>query len=92
MVVCIVIASIISMLSIFAFFGYAFSNTGGTAIPNMFHLMFGGSGTYEGYLIQWKQYGGMLFLFILQMVIIAVCLINFYICYKMRVDYLDEVF
>lgn len=86
MVVCIVISGIIALLSIFAFFGHAFSNTGGTVIPNMFQLMFGGTGTYQGYVIQWKQYGGLTFLFVLQILIMIVAIISFFICYNIKVN------
>ncbi len=90
MVGCIVISGIIALLSIFAFFGNAFSNTGGTAIPNMFQLMFGGSGTYQGYLIQWKQYGGLTFLFVLQILIMIVAIISFFVCYNIKSNYGEE--
>lgn len=90
MVICIVMSGIIALLSIFAFFGNAFSNTGGTAIPNMFQLMFGGSGTYHGYEIQWKQYGGLTFLFVLQILIMIVAIISFFICYNIKFNYEDE--
>ena len=72
-----VFAMIVSCLSIVAFFGDAFANTGGTAIPNMFHLMFGGSGTYSGYVIIWKQYGGMTTIFAFQMAIMILSIISF---------------
>ena len=87
MVECIVISGIIALLSIFAFFGNAFSNTGGTAIPNMFQLMFGGIGTYQGYVIQWKQYGGLTFLFVLQILIMIVAIISFFVCYNIMVNF-----
>lgn len=90
MVGCIVISGIIALLSIFAFFGNAFSNTGGTAIPNMFQLMFGGSGTYQGYVIQWKQYGGLTFLFVLQILIMIVAIISFFICYNIKANFGEE--
>lgn len=90
MVICIVIAGIIAMFSIFAFFGNAFSNTGGTAIPNMFHLMFGGSGFYQGYLVQWKQYGWLTFLFVLQILIMIVAIVAFVICYNIKSNYGEE--
>ena len=90
MVGCIVISGIIALLSIFAFFGNAFSNTGGTVIPNMFQLMFGGSGTYQGYVIQWKQYGGLTFLFVLQILIMIVAIISFFICYNIKSNYGEE--
>lgn len=90
MVGCIVISGIIALLSIFAFFGNAFSNTGGTVIPNMFQLMFGGSGTYQGYVIQWNQYGGLTFLFVLQIFIMIVAIISFFICYNIKANYREE--
>lgn len=90
MVFCIVIAGIIAMFSIFAFFGNAFSNTGGTAIPNMFHLMFGGSGLYQGYFIQWNRYGWLTFLFALQILIMIVAIVAFVICYNIKSNYSEE--
>ena len=80
MVTCFMVATIISALSIFAFYGNAFANTGGTAIPNMFQLMFGGSGNYSGYIIVWKQYGGLTFLFALEIIIISMAFITWYVC------------
>ena len=90
MVGCIVISGIIALLSIFAFFGNAFSNTGGTVIPNMFQLMFGGSGTYQGYVIQWNQYGGLTFLFVLQILIMIVAIISFFVCYNIKANNGEE--
>lgn len=80
MATCFMIATIISALSIFAFFGNAYANTGGTAIPNMFQLMFGSSGNYSGYIIVWKQYGGLTFLFALEIIIIIMASITWYVC------------
>ena len=92
MTICIVIAGIISILSIFAFFGNAFSNTGGTAIPNMFQLMFGGTGVYQGVFIQWAQFGVLTFLFILEILIIIIAMISFFISYKVHeMDYSENV-
>ena len=82
MVGCLIFGTIISSFSIFAFFGNAFSNTGGSAIPNMFQLMFGTGGTYSGYYITWKSYGGMIALFVIQIINILVSLITWYICTK----------
>ncbi len=90
MVICITIASIILTLSIFAFFGNAFSNTGGNLIPNMFHLMFGGTTTYEGHMIIWKQYGALTFLFVVEILIIVLAIIAFNICYNIKNNYGDE--
>ena len=90
MVAALVLAGIISILSIFVFFGDAFSNTGGTAIPNMFQLMFGGSGTYSGYIIAWKQYGWMTFLFVVQIIIMIVAVISFVIAYGISEGNSDE--
>jgi len=80
MVGCFVAATIISAFSIFAFFGNAAANTGGTAIPNMFQLMFGGIGTYSGYTIAWKQYGGLTFLFVLEIIIIIMAVVTWCVC------------
>jgi len=66
----IIFAAVIASLAFFSFFGNAYSNTGGKVIPNMFHLMFGGKQTYEGYEIAWKRFDGLTFLFILELVII----------------------
>ena len=90
MVTCIVIASVISLCSIFAFFGKAFSNTGGIAVPNMFQLMFGGTGSYSGYLVQWKQYGVLTFLFVLQILLMVAAIISFFICYNIKANYGEE--
>lgn len=80
MVGCFVAATIISLLSLFAFFGNAFDNTGGTAIPNMFQLMFGGTGTYSGVTITWKRYGGLTFLFVLEIIIIIMAVVTWIVC------------
>ncbi len=90
MVICIVIAGIISFLSIFAFFGNAYSNTGGQVIPNMFHLMFGTGQNYQGHTIYWKQFGGLTFLFVLQLLIMFVTMIAFFICYRINYDNGEE--
>ena len=91
MVGCIVISGIIALLSIFAFFGNAVSIIGGVPTPNMFQLMFGGSGTYNGYEIQWEQFGGLTFLFVLQILIMIVAIISFYICYNIKSNYEEEL-
>lgn len=80
MIGCFVVATIISALSIFAFFGNAAANTGGTAIPNMFQLMFGGTGNYSGYMIAWKQFGGLTFLFVLEIIIIIMAAVTWCVC------------
>ena len=90
MVACIVIAGIISILSIFTFFGDAFSNTGGSVIPNMFHLMLGGKSTYQGYVFEWKQIGGLTFVFGIEIVMILLSFRAFYIAYKIKNDDIDE--
>ncbi len=90
MVACIVIAGIISILSIFVFFGDAISNTGGNVIPNMFHLMLGGKTTYQGYIIEWRQIGGLTFLFGIEIVMILLSCVAFYFAYKIKNDDLDE--
>ena len=83
MITCIVISGIIALLSIFAFFGNVFSY-GGLPNPNMFQLMFGGSESYQGYFIEWKQFGGLTFLFVLQILIMIVAIISFFICYNIK--------
>ena len=90
MVACIVIAGIISILSIFAFFGDAISNTGGSVVPNMFHLMLGGKTTYQGYIIEWRQIGGLTFLFGIEIVMILLSCVAFYFAYKIKNDDIDE--
>lgn len=82
----IVISGIIALLSIFAFFGNAFSNTGGILIPNMFQLMFGSSETYQSIIIEWKQFGGLTFLFVLQILIMIVAIISFFVCYNIKAN------
>ena len=86
MVYCIVIAGVIAFLSIFAFFGNAYSNTGGQVIPNMFHLMLGTGQNYQGHIIYWKQFGGLTFLFVLQLLIMFAVMIAFFICYRIYRD------
>ncbi len=86
MIACIVIAGIISLLSIFVFFGDAFSNTGGSVVPNMFHLMFGGNQTVNGYIIVWKRYDALTFLFVVQIIIMIMAIVAFCICYKIATD------
>ena len=92
MAVCIILAGIISLLSIFAFFGDAFSNTGGTIIPNMFHLMFGSTVRYGDYYVTWKQYGGLTFLFGLQIAIMVAAVVGFIVSYKIKTDYVTKGF
>lgn len=86
MVYCIVIAGVIAFLSIFAFFGNAYSNTGGQVIPNMFHLMLGTGQNYQGHIIYWKQFGGLTFLFVLQLLIMFAAMIAFFIAFRIYRD------
>lgn len=73
-------ATIISALSIFAFFGNVFSYPGGKPIPNMFQLMLGGRETYSGYTIVWEPYGGLTFLFVLEIIIIIMAVVTWCVC------------
>ncbi len=84
MLACLVVASIIALASIFAFFGDAFSNTGGTGGPNMFNLMFGSAGNFQGQAVLWKQYGALTFLFVLQILIMVMAIIGFIVCYNIE--------
>ena len=86
----IVVAGIISILSIFVFFGDAFANTGGTVIPNMFHLMFGSEQTYNSYVIEWKQYSGLTFIFGIEIVMIVLSIIAFYVAYQIKNNNIQE--
>ena len=79
-----------AFFSIFAFFGDAFSNTGGTAIPSMFKLMFGGTGVYSGYEIKWNLYGALTFLFVFQICIMINAIAAVYIAYRAKVYYEKE--
>ena len=72
MVVCMIIAAIIAISSIFCFFASAVSNIGGILVPNMLQLMFGDSSTYQSYVVEWNRYGGLTFLFVLQIFIMLV--------------------
>ena len=90
MVICIILASVMAFFSIFAFFGDAFSNTGGTAIPSMFKLMFGGTGVYSGYEIKWNLYGVLTFLFVFQICIMINAVAAVYIAYRAKVYYEKE--
>ena len=88
-VYCLVVSGIIQIFSIFAFFGNAFSNTGGEAIPNMFDLMFGSGKTYYGYFIEWKRFDALTFLFALQILIIIVAFVGFIVSYNIKTNF-DE--
>ena len=79
MIACMIIAALIAIFSIFAFFGPAFSNTGGVIVPNMFHLMFGATQSVLGYEVRWKMYTGLLILFIIQVFIILIATYVLYI-------------
>ena len=81
MVACIVIASLLSFFSIFAFFGRTFGNDLNIG-PNMFDLMFGNDG--------WKRFDGMTFLFVLQILIMIVAIVGFAIAYKLYSEDIDE--
>ena len=80
MIVCFISAGIVTIFSVFAFFGEAYSNTGGTIIPNVFDLMFGTERTYSGYYVQWKQYGGLTFLFAWQILASLLSIAGFLAC------------
>jgi hypothetical protein len=79
---CFVIALIIGLSSIFCFFGsvFGYNSTSGVSgeyvkmVPNMFNLAFGSSGTYtsSGYIVQWGQFQGFVFLFAWQIIIMAI--------------------
>ncbi len=87
MTICFLIAGLFAIFSVFAFFGHAFSNTGTTINPSMFKLMFGIEGTYNGYVIYWKQFAGLTALFVLEILIIVLVLTGFiflYLCKNKR--------
>lgn len=91
MITCIIAASSIAILSFFCFFTGAYSNIPNSMIPNMLQIMFGfGKGEVSGYPIKYKQYGGMTFLFILQIAIMIAAVICLFLCYKAKTDYGDE--
>ena len=88
MIYCIVISGIITLLSIFAFFGRAVIASGDTIIPTMFNLMFGGTENINKYyVIQWTRYDLLTFLFVLQIIIMIVAILSFIICYNLDTDY-----
>ena len=78
MIICLLLASIVSIFSIFAFFGDAFSNTGGIVVPNMFHLMFGLTQNTYGVSIKWKGYVGLTILFVIQIIIMVIATFALY--------------
>jgi hypothetical protein len=80
MIVCFVSAGIVTIFSVLALFGDAYSNTGGTIIPNVFDLMFGTTKTYDNYVFQWKQYGGLTFLFVWQILASLLSFAGFFAC------------
>ena len=82
MIVCLLLASLVSIFSIFAFFGDAFSNTGGIVVPNMFHLMFGLTQNTYGVSIKWKGYVGLTILFVIQIIIMVIATFALYVASK----------
>ncbi len=84
MIVCFVSAGIVTIFSVFSFFGDAYSNTGGTVIPNVFDLMFGTTKTYDNFFLQWKQYGGLTFLFVWQILASFLSIAGFLACDRIR--------
>ncbi len=80
MIICFVSAGIVTIFSVLAFFGDAYSNTGGRIIPNVFDLMFGTTKTYGNYSLQWKQYGGLTFLFVWQILASLLSIAGFLAC------------
>ncbi len=80
MIVCFVSAGIVTIFSVFAFFGDAYSNTGGTVIPTVFDLMFGTERAYNDLYVQWKQYGGLTFLFVWQILASLLSIAGFLAC------------
>lgn len=81
MVACIVIASLLSFFSIFAFFGRTFGNDLNIG-PNMFDLMFGNDG--------WKRFDGMTVLFFVQILVMLVAIDGFFVAYKVYSQEKDE--
>ena len=87
MVICMIAAGIISILSIFSFFGGVFDVIN---IPSMFDLMFGATKTVNGTVYTFPQYGGFTFLFVLQILIIVISFVGFWVAYKVKkVDFTD---
>lgn len=82
MAVCLSVAALTSFFSIFAFFGHVMGNDYGVG-PNMFDVMFGTEGNIGGYGVKWKLYGGMTFLFALQVVIMLVAIGAAFVLYRM---------
>lgn len=79
---CFIIALIVAVSSIFAFFGsvFGFNSYSGnlsSMIPNMFNLAFGSIKSYTstGYVVKWEQFQGFVFLFSWQIVIMAMFII-----------------
>lgn len=91
MLICMLVASLITIFNIFSFFGKIVSGLPAYSTPNMFDLMFGAERYYQGYgEIQWKLYPGMLALFIIQIVAIIMAISAIVICYKIKFEYGDE--
>jgi len=76
MVICILIASALSLLSIFAFFGEIAKIGGILSSNNMFALMFGTNGS--------PRNDGYTFLFILQVIIMLVAVFGLFVAYKIK--------
>lgn len=86
MIGCIVIAGIISICSIFAFFGTVVPANNGRIVPKMFDLMFGDFSSNGGYGTYgtWYRIQGLTFLFVIQILIIIGVLVNLYLCYRVK--------
>ena len=82
MIICSVIACVIVIFSIFAFFGSPISLSGYKVITNMFDVIFG---EYNN-----KPYAWMIILFILQVIIMLFALIELFVCYKVKFGNADE--
>ena len=82
MIICSIIACVIVIFSIFAFFGAPIHITGYKVLINVFDVMFG---EYNN-----KPYAGMVILFILQLTIMLFALIELFLCYKVKFGDTDE--
>lgn len=80
--ICFIAAGIFAIFSIFDFFGAAFSLS---FSPSVFQLMFGGKTTIEGYTIEFKQFGSMVPLFVLEIFIIALFILGFILIFLIGV-------
>lgn len=88
MFICILIAGIIAILNIFSLFEKAIVDEG--IDPSMFDVMFGLKSSIAGHEFEWKQYGLLTFLFVLQVIIMIVALISFFVLYKVKYEYESE--